>query len=369
MMIDLNTILDYYGNKNVAVVGGAGMIGSKLVEQLISYGARVIVLDNFSRGRTINDNAEYIVGTKQATSELMAGWKMLQAGFPHFRPISIDAGRPDWYWKWFRNVDVVFNLAAAVAGVLHNERHHLQMYQDNINVLAGPLRAAMLASVPAYLQTSSVCVYAEHYQCPSCEIFGFEDEPHPANAGYAEAKRDGERLVAWSSIPRTIVVRPSNVAGERDYFDDLAHVIPAFIKRAVQLTEGETFTAYGNSQVQREFIYSADAAFGMAYAMAVGKSGEAYNIGTSGGQGDMQNVLTMLTLARKIISEVNLQLGREWEETRIVFDNSRGGGDSVRYSDSSKLRGLGWRHMVGIDEIISREVSYYLRVILGRVDG
>jgi nucleoside-diphosphate-sugar epimerase len=361
----MSEVADYYLSKRVAVIGGAGMVGSKLVEQLLRFTDEIVVLDNFSRGRTVVPQAEYIVGTKQATTRLMYGWEMLAAGFPHARVISVDAGRPFDYWEHLKDVDVVFNLAAAVAGVLHNEHSHLQMYQDNVNVLAGPLRAARMAGVEEFLQTSSVCVYAEHFQCPCKEHFGFEDEPHPANAGYAESKRDGERMVHWSSIPRAVIVRPSNIVGERDYFDELAHVVPAFIKRAVELEDGDIFQAYGSSQVQREFIYSDDVASGMIWAMAMGENREAYNIGTSAGPEDKQNVITMLSLAHKVVDEVNYQMARKYGEVRVLFDNTIGGGDSLRYSDATKLRELGWKHSTDLSTIIGRTVKYYINEILG----
>jgi nucleoside-diphosphate-sugar epimerase len=361
----LSRVSDYYLSKRVAVVGGAGMVGSKLVEQLLGLTDEVLVLDDFSRGRTAISEADYVVGTTAAGTNVMHGWQLLAAGFPYARPISIDAGDYNWYWPLFKDVDVVFNLAAAVAGVLHNEKSHLQMYQDNINVLAGPLRAAERAGVQEFLQTSSVCIYAEHFQASSKEHFGFEDEPHPANAGYAEAKRDGERLVSWSNIERAVIVRPSNIAGERDYFDQLAHVIPAFIKRAALLEPGDTFMAYGSSQVQREFIHPSDVARGMIYAMALGENREAYNIGASGGAHDRQNTITMLSLAHRTVAEVHAQQNRcPTDEYRVLFDNTMGGGDSIRYSDATKLRNLGWMHTHDLDEIIKRSVAYYLNEVV-----
>lgn len=354
----------FYEDKRVLVVGGAGMIGSKLVERLLEITPRVMVLDNFSRGRIIIPDAMYLTSSTSLATKIYFGRDLLAAGFPFSWPIVIDAGMPAFYWSGLtdRHFDIMFNLAAAVAGVLHNEKSHLQMYQDNVNLLAGPLRAAEQAGIENFLQTSSVCVYAEEHQRPCVETHGFEIPPHPANAGYAEAKRDGERMVHWSNIPRAVIVRPSNVAGERDYFDELAHVIPAFVKKAVHLEPGEAFQAYGSPTVMREFIYSGDVAEGMMYAMALGKNREAYNIGTSTGNFGQHNVVSMAELAQKILTEVSRH--QPVSDGEIVFDNSRGGGDSLRYSDSRKLRALGWDGRTSLETIIRQEVKYYLEEVV-----
>jgi nucleoside-diphosphate-sugar epimerase len=357
-------VADFYYGKRVLVVGGAGMVGSKLVERLLELTTSVFVLDNFSRGRTIIPEAMYMVSSRSLANYWLFGHELLRDGFPHSFPITIDASESGFYWHDIKNIDIVFNLAAAVAGVLHNEKSHLQMYQDNVSLLAGPLRASERAGVQHYLQTSSVCVYAEEHQSPCVEPNGFLGTPHPANAGYAEAKRDGERMVHWSNIPRAVIVRPSNIAGERDYFDSLAHVIPAFIARAAQLRPDRVFQAYGNPEAMREFIYSGDVAEGMLYAMALGEDREAYNVGASGGPEHRRNTLTMELLARKILDEVSRF--QPVSDGEIRFDNSRGGGDSIRYSDSTKLRRLGWDERTGLDTIVHLEVKYYLEEVLGQ---
>ena len=120
------------------------------------------------------------------------------------------------------------------------------MYYSNIRVLTVPVAVADDVRVPVFLQTSSVCVYAPEHNSPCDECCGMMGTPHPANAGYAEAKRDGERVALWAdNIQKVVIVRPSNIAGPGDYFDDMAHVVPAFVKRAFY--NQSEFMLYGNN--------------------------------------------------------------------------------------------------------------------------
>ena len=317
-------LVEKYSGMHVAVIGGAGFVGSYLVRRLLEAGAHVTVVDDFSRGNNILSDAAYI--------DLDVGKEIANL-------TTVLAGK-----------DAVFNLAAAVAGVLYNESHQNEMYYTNMLVLTGPVLAAQAAGVPAFMQTSSVCVYAPAHNAPSQEPFGLMDEPHPANAGYAEAKRDGERFATWSSIPRVVIVRPSNVAGAGDYFDEKAHVIPAFVKRAHSLpsvnTVYEKFLVYGNPDATREFIHPDDVALGMMTALAFGIDREAYNIGCNG-----QNTISMRNLA-VLVLELNDKYLVELE-----VDDSVGGGDDRRFSDSTKLNNLGWRHDAPLGAMVRETVT------------
>lgn len=313
-----NVLINSYADTNVCVIGGAGFVGHWLVKALRAAGANVIVIDNFSRGDNIGiDKVQYY---------------------------HLDVRNIDRAASKLNSIDVVFNLAATVAGVLYNQEHQAEMYKSNIEVLMAPALAASKAGVPAFLQTSSVCVYAPEHNAPSSEQYGLVGVPHPANAGYAEAKRDGERFASWSNIEKVVVVRPSNIAGAGDYFDEKAHVIPALVKRASELSAREEFVLYGDPNATREFIHPLDVATGMMYAIMFGDNREAYNIGCNG-----QNTISMTNLARLILDRYSL-------DNTIVSDSSLGGGDNKRYSSTAKLNALGWKHFVTLEEIVSETI-------------
>lgn len=315
-------VAKFFDGENVMVVGGAGFVGSQLTRLLIDVGAHVTVIDNFSRGKTMVDDALYL--------ELDASRSLATLA------------------RVMRETDRVFNLAASVAGVLYNMDHQLDMYASNIRLLINPVIAAKQAGVTHFVQVSSVCIYAPEHNSPSREDRGFSGTPHPANAGYAEAKRDGERVAYWSGIPHVTVVRPSNIVGPGDYYDEKAHVVPAFIKRAHDIEDGGEFILYGSPSITREFIHCKDVATGMMFAMALGKSLEVYNLGCNG-----HNTISMSGLAINILKRVG-------KKAVIVSDASLGGGDSNRWSDSSKIENAtGWRFMTPLTTALDESIADY----------
>jgi GDP-L-fucose synthase len=312
------SVEDFYRGKKVVVTGGCGFVGGTLSEKLVAAGAEVTILDNGSKGTRKPEGA---------------------AIFP------VDVNHLSNCEFWFEDAFAVFNLAASVAGVLHNMSHHLEMYSENVGLLLTPLMAAERAGVKHFLQTSSVCVYDPQLNHPSFEETGLLGTPHFANAGYAEAKRDGERFVGWSNLDHAVIVRPSNVFGPHDYFDDKAHVIPALIKKAL---EDDVINVYGPSQVEREFIYSHDVAEGMMHALAYGMNKTAYNIGCHG-----KNRTSIANLVDMI------QYGTGTEDKRVVFHTERGGGDPIRFSSCARMNDLGWEFRMPLHIGLINTIEWY----------
>lgn len=312
--------MDYFRDRKVVVCGGAGFVGGYLVEQLVSIGAEVFVLDDLSRGTRVHP----------------------ETGFA-----SMDVTDVEDCMYFFDGAFAVFNLAAKVAGVLHNESHHLSMYKGNVDLLTAPVIAADSVGVPNFLQVSTVCVYSPENNHPSVEELGMDGEPHPANAGYAESKRDGERLLGWANnIDKRVIVRPSNIFGPWDYFDDKAHVIAALIKKA--LSDDESIVVYGPPETVREFIYVEDAASGMIHALASGEPDGIYNLGTGG-----DNTVTIATLVDMVQEACDTNKPVEWR-------TGRGGGDPLRWSSAYRINSLGWRHTVDLADGLERTVDWYV---------
>lgn len=309
--------MGFWQDKKVIVTGGAGMVGSHLVELLLEAGARVTVLDNFSRGDTRIAGASYFrtdVGSKEAR-------------------------------VFYEGAFAVFNLAAQVAGVIYNQKNHLEMFDKNMRLLSAPLLAAQETNVAHFLQVSSVCVYAPENLTPCSEPLGKEGVPTKANEGYSWAKRMGEMVAGWSTLPHVVTVRPSNIYGPRDYFDERAHVIPALIRKALT---ADTLNVNGTGGESREFLYVKDAARGMMHALEHGEHGEAYNLGTDG------DTCIPIWWLVKII-----QHATGTEHKPVLFATDHDAGDSRRYSDCSKLHALGWRHTVGLQEGLLETVAWY----------
>lgn len=312
--------MSYWQGKKVGVTGGAGMVGSRLVELLLEEGAQVLVLDNSSRGRNRVQGATYLQLD-------VSGYQVGEVAF-------------------YRGLDAVFNLAAWVAGVIYNQSNHLEMFDRNIRLLTAPLMAAQEAGVKDFLQVSSVCIYAPENLTPSRESKGQEGKPTIANEGYSWAKRMGEHAARWSTIPHVVTVRPSNIYGPRDHFDERAHVIPALIRKCL---EEDVVTVNGTGDEYREFLYVRDAAKGMMHALEHGDNKEVYNLGTNGD--------TCIPI-RVLVKMIQQTLGMERKAVNFVSEHNPG--DDKRWSDCSKIQALGWRHEVGLEEGLDQTVQWYL---------
>src|SRR6266851_5566339 len=127
----------FWRGKRVLVTGGAGFIGSHLVEALSQSNAELRVVDSFESGSQANiesarDKVELIRG------DLLDFDKCLNA---------------------CKDVEIVLNLAAKVAGVAYNSKHPAEMFRTNLRIGMNMLEAARLCNVERFLNVSSACVY------------------------------------------------------------------------------------------------------------------------------------------------------------------------------------------------------------------
>lgn len=313
---------EFWNNKQVIVTGACGMIGSRLSEFLRDAGAWVCGFDDQSRSTYTIENVIYHIGDASDYTE----WNKLFAC-------------PE------RSVFAVFNLAAAVGGVYYNLKNHTSQFYKNVQLQTVPAMVAAQRKVPIFLQTSSVCVYADGLNNPARESSWIMGRPEPANAGYAWAKRMGELVCHWifDDATKYVVARPTNCYGIRDYFDERAHVIPALIKKF--LTQDKA-TVYGGGQT-REFIYADDVARGMMVVAEKGERGEAYNLGTSG-----ITQIEIRTLAELLYVMTN-------SKADVTLDSNTETGDAGRSTDSSKAEALGWKYQVGLEEGLGRVIEWY----------
>ena len=323
----MNDIAAVYQNKNVLVIGGRGFVGGHLVERLLELGAEVFVLDDDSHPSSapVNEAAAQYTGDAGDEQELL---RVYNTALPDF----------------------IFNLAAKVAGVLYNEDHHLEMFENNMPCQMVPLRTSQYVpgKAPAYLHVSSVCVYGQGETSPCNDRFTPRLPPTGANAGYSWSKRIGELYAGWLPEPQQpVIVRPTNMYGPWDHFGPDSHVIPAFIERVHR--SPFRMTIFGTGREIREFIYVTDAVEGMLYALAFGKRGEVYNIGTNG-----QTMIDTRDLARLIAATLGVK------GQLLLYDDSKGGGDESRYTDCQRLNALGFKHQVSLEAGIKKTVEWYL---------
>jgi GDP-L-fucose synthase len=314
---------NFWKDKRACVVGGAGFVGIHLVKQLLDAGAIVTVLDNLSRGKK----------------------NSLPIGVPlHYGDCSNEGVCRDV----FKDQQYILNLAAWVAGVDYNQKNQAEMYYRNWLAQMTPLLIAHEYGIEKYLNVSSVCVYAPEFNDPCIEGNGFRGEPTRANLGYSLAKRAGERMAVWYADAglHAVRVRPSNIFGPGDYFDERAHVIPALIKKAF---EDDEIVANGTGRERREFLYVTDAARGMMAALEHSEKGAVYNLGTDGA-----TCISISKLTHAICTVAGCP------EKPIVFKHKFDSGDGVRWSIAQLARDdLNWRFKVGIEEGLEKTVEWY----------
>jgi len=317
--------MSFYEGMRVAVIGGAGMIGSHLVELLVEAGADVLVMDNLSRGR-------------------MSNLEGVLCEFRHTNAVQSH----DLYDLVDR--DAVFNLAARVTGMHYNRKHHAEMFYQNLLLQTVPLSLCAEAGVPLYAQVSTVCVYPHNVRFPALESEGHRGDPESTNAGYGWAKRMGERYAQWVAAERSIkiaITRFSNCFGPRDYFDEeTSHVIPALIKRTL---EDEVVKVYGTGEPIREFLLAKDAATGLMKVLQHYPEADPVNIGNP------HNRVSIKELALLIQDVIGVK-------KLLTFDTSLPDGYPRRGSNIDKLvEKTGWLPEPNLMAGLKATVEWYLK--------
>jgi len=215
------------------VAGGAGFLGSHLVEALLARGHRVRVLDDLSTGR--EENLAEVGG--HPALELVVG----------------DAADAAVARDAMRGVERVFHLAARPSvpwSVAHPEAAHRANHQTTLALL----EAARAEGVSGFVFSSSSAIYGERPGLPKRE----DDEPDPRSP-YAEHKLLGERALAEAAAaggPPAVSLRYFNAYGPRqDPSSPYSGVISIFADR---LAAGVAPTIYGDGLQTRDFVFCSD---------------------------------------------------------------------------------------------------------------
>lgn len=318
---------DFWHGKTVVVTGGAGFIGSCLVEQLVESGA-VVSLCQRSPGAP--DFYERIGDS--------------------VRIIECDLEDPAECRKAVDGQEIVMYLAASVAGITYNMKHPASIFQDNIRPFLNTIEAAKNAGVERMLVTSSACVYPRHCTIPTPESEGFVDLPEPTNLGYGVAKRVEElvgQMYAEEFGTRVAIARPYNAYGPRDDFHpETSHVIPALIRRLFREKENP-FVVWGSGNQTRSFLYVSDFARGLMEVTERYAETDPVNLGSD------QEVTI-----RELVEELVEIHGGGVE---IRFDESKPEGQPRRACDTSKARReVGFEAVVPLAEGLRKTVDWYL---------
>jgi len=287
-----------------AVTGGAGFIGSNLVDALVARGDDVTVVDNFASGKRLNLNPSAMLLEHDIRE-----------------PFELD-------------VEVIFHLAAQADVQTSMQRPE---YDAAVNVVG---TVNVLTSAPAaqvIFASSGGAGYGE------CSEPASEDAPFLPLSPYGIAKKCGEEyLEGWNRIHGTshISLRFANVYGPRQDSGLEGGVVSIFLER---LARGEPTTIFGDGGHSRDFVYVDDVV--AALLAAVGRRGGPYNVG-SGAE------TTVGDLHAAAARAVGVDVRPTYADARL--------GDVLRSAlDSSRIeRELGWRAQVPLDEGLERTLDW-----------
>ena len=297
------------------VTGGAGFIGSNLVDGLLARGEEVTIVDNLSTGRRQNLDAA-----------LAAGAELLELDIRDAAALSAAVGE--------RKPNVIFHLAAQI-DVRKSVADPAFDASVNVGGTANVLEAARLAGCKRVVFSSTGgAIYGEG---EGQELPLGEDAPLAPLSPYGQSKFAGEgylalyeRLYGMSSV----ALRLGNVYGPRQDPLGEAGVIAIFCGR---LQEGGRPTVYGDGKQTRDYIYVGDVVAAMLAAAGSAASGP-INVGT----GVETDVLELATRLRELDGtqefEPELAPARPGEVQRISIDPGRAEHE------------LGWRAEVGLQE-------------------
>jgi nucleoside-diphosphate-sugar epimerase len=239
--------------RRVLVTGGAGFIGSHIVEELLRGGASVRVLDNFSSGKREN------LGTFRGDLEILQG----------------DLRDAQAIKSAMRDVELVFHLAAFVS-VPQSMADPETCFAVNVAGTVTLLEEARKAGVCKVVLSSSSAVYGDTDKFPTDE-----ETPLKPLSPYALSKQVNElytHLYTRTFDLPVVALRYFNVYGPRQRPDsDYAAAIPIFVRH---LLAGEPISIYGDGKQSRDFIFVKDVVHANLLAAKSDAAGEAFNICT-----------------------------------------------------------------------------------------
>lgn len=303
-------------NENVCVIGGAGFLGSHLVDYLVEErGCNVLVLDNLITGipSYVNPKAKFEWFDIRGDENELA--KILRKN----------------------NIKYMFNYAAEPYIPECFERP-MHFFDINATSVLRVLNACQDAGVEAILQVSS----AEIYGNMTGKIKESDPvEPH-STYGVSKAAADGLVQVRWkeAKVP-AIAMRQFNCVGERETHE---YVIPEII---AQLAESNTVRLGNNSF--RDFQYAGDAVRMAVELLEKGEFGEVYNMGSEGGI----KIYELAELIGKLIGHGSINIDvdqarvRPWEIWHLQSDNTK------LYSVIDR------RPEVDLEEALQRTIDFY----------
>ncbi len=307
---------DFFKNKRIVITGGAGFLGSYIIEGLQKRGCKNILIPKIEDYNFVN---------------LADCFRM----YDDMKP------------------DIVIHLAAVVGGIGANRQHPGKFFYENLMMGVQLIDQARLRKIEKFVAIGTVCSYPKFTPVPFKEDDIWNGYPEETNAPYGLAKK---MLLVQSQSYRaeygfnSIFLVPVNLYGPRDNFHpDSSHVIPALIKKCVDAIDAgdDHIVCWGTGSASREFIYVSDAAEGILLATERYNDPEPVNIGAG-------FEITIKDLVEKIVKLTGFK-------GQIRWDSSKPDGQPRRRLDVSRAKKLfGFEAQMTFDEGLKRTINWFL---------
>ena len=312
---------NFWQSRRVIVTGGAGFLGSFLVNKLAELSTNEIIVPRSSR---------YDLREIDAIRQLLSD--------------TIQSGTP---------VDMVIHLAAHVGGIGANRLRPAEFFYDNLMMSVPLIHESWLAGVPKFVATGTVCAYPKLAPIPFKEDDLWNGYPEETNAPYGLARK---MMLIQSQTYReqygynSIFLLPVNLYGPHDNFDlESSHVIPALIRKCVDAkTRGDShLDAWGDGSPTREFLYVEDAAAGILMAAEAYNDSQPVNLGSS-----------YEISIRDLMETIARLTGFEGE---IRWDTSKPNGQPRRKLETSRAKELfGFESKTHFEAGLQKTIAWYL---------
>jgi GDP-L-fucose synthase len=259
--------------------------------------------------------------------------------------------------KWFRinKPDIVVNCAGKVGGILDNLTYQDEYLYNNIMIGLNIVNASLKNNVKKLINLGSACIYPKKTSQPIKEDYLLSSYLEPTNEGYALAKISVLKYCEYIRKKFNkdfISLQPANLYGEGDNFDlASSHVIPALVKK-FHLAQKKKFNkveVWGSGNVKREFLNVEDLADAIQFCLNKKIKYPFLNVGSS----EHISIKNLSLLIKKII-------GFKGE---IFFNKRYPDGVKLRKLNCSKLRNIGWKPKIKLQNGLQKYIKYYKKKI------
>ncbi len=305
----------FWQKKRICVTGGAGFLGSFLLEGLKQRGATDVFVPKIE---------EYDLVNPQDIQRML------------------DTSRPD----------IIIHLAALAGGIGANRARPADFFYINLMMGVQLMHEAWKRGVGKFVAIGTVCAYPKFTPVPFKEENLWGGYPEETNAPYGLAKK---MLLVQAQAYRqqygfnAIFLLPVNLYGPRDNFNlETSHVIPALVRKCIEAQDrgDKEVVLWGDGSPTREFLYAGDAADGILTATEFYNGSEPVNIG-SGHE-----------ISIKDLSELIARL--TGFEGKLVWDITKPNGQPRRGLDTSRAAEyFGWQARVPFEEGLRQTIDWY----------